>query len=103
MSDVEMHYWVFRIVVQDCAGALTSVSSAFSNSVVNIDTIAAHGADEQLKVDAAVTVIFVSDEEEKEVLLRKIKRLTKVKSVVVSKCNVKKLRKSIIRVAEKVS
>jgi ACT domain-containing protein len=101
MNELEMHYWVFRIQVQDCAGALTSVSSAFSNSVVNIDTIAAHGADENLGVDAAVTVIFVSDEEEKEVLLRKIKRLTKVNSIDVSKCNVKKLRKSIIRVAAK--
>jgi acetolactate synthase small subunit len=39
MVESEKYHWVFRAHVVDRAGALTSISSAFSNEGINIGTV----------------------------------------------------------------
>ena len=70
-------YWIFHIKVMDCAGALTSVSAAFSNEGINIDTAIGHAADKAAGTEAKVVVSFWANEEEKDIMMRKIKRLSK--------------------------
>jgi len=74
-------YWIFHINVKDCAGALTSVSAAFSNEGINIDTAIGHAADKEAGTDAKVVVSFWANEEEKDIMMRKIKRLSKALQV----------------------
>lgn len=74
-------YWIFHINVKDCAGALTSVSAAFSNEGINIDTAFGHAADKAAGTEAKVLVSFWANEEEKDVMMRKIKRLSKALQV----------------------
>ena len=77
MDRNDQEYWIFHIKVMDCAGALTSVSAAFSNENINIDTAIGHAADEANGTDAKVVVSFWASEEEKDIMMRKIKRLSK--------------------------
>jgi ACT domain-containing protein len=70
-------YWIFQIKVMDCAGALTSVSAAFSNESINIDTAIGHAANKEAGTEAKVAVSFWANEEEKDIMLRKIQRLSK--------------------------
>lgn len=70
-------YWIFNIKVKDCAGALTSVSAAFSNEGINIDTAIGHAADKDAGTEAKVVVSFWANEDERDVMRRKIKRLSK--------------------------
>ena len=77
MDRKDQEYWIFHIKVMDCAGALTSVSAAFSNESINIDTAIGHAADKTAGKDAKVVVSFWASEEEKDIMVRKIKRLSK--------------------------
>ncbi len=79
MENAEKNYWMFHITTSDCAGALTSIAAAFSNESVNILTIIGHGACPERK--GVIEIGFESDEQIKEVLVRKIKRLSKAISI----------------------
>ena len=78
MSNREMYRWVFRAHVLDRAGALTSIASAFSNEGVSIDTIVGHGFEERAGVDGSVVLTFYCSEAEKDKMVRKVQRLSKV-------------------------
>jgi len=77
MSD--MLNWKFKIVANNCAGALTSVAAAFSNENVNITKVTSDETD--LKGETVIWIDFESSVDEKDILVRKIKRLTKVNSI----------------------
>ena len=79
MENAEKNYWMFYITTSDCAGALTSISAAFSNEGVNILTIIGHGACPDKK--GVIEIGFESDDQTKDVLVRKIKRLSKAISI----------------------
>jgi hypothetical protein len=78
MGNHEMCRWVFRAHVFDRAGALTSIASAFSNEGVSIDTIVGHGFEPRAGVDGSVVLTFYCSEAEKDKMVRKVKRLSKV-------------------------
>ena len=96
MSENEKLHWVFRAHVMDRAGALTSIASAFSNEGISIDTVVGHGFEERAGVDGSVVITFCCSEEEKDIMARKIKRLTKVIQLEEHRYNSQKLRKSVI-------
>lgn len=77
----EKVYWIFHINVKDCAGALTSVSAAFSNEGISIDRAFGHAADKQAGIEAMVLVSFWANQDERDVMMRKIKRLSKALQV----------------------
>ena len=79
MENAEKNYWMFHVTTSDCAGALTSIAAAFSNEGVNIQSITGHGARPDNK--GIIEIGFESDEQMKDVLVRKIKRLTKVVNI----------------------
>ena len=95
MTDTEKKYWMFHITSADCAGALTSISAAFSNEGVNILTIIGHGACPDKK--GAIEIGFEGDEQTKDVLIRKIKRLSKAISVEAEETTMDELSKIISR------
>ena len=70
--------WLFRATVANKAGAMTSIASAFSNRGISIDSIVGHGAEETPGDTGTVLVTFRCTEEEKEILSREIRRLSKV-------------------------
>ena len=74
----EKKHWVFRARVYDRTGALTSIASAFSNEGVSIDTVVGHGFEERAGVDGSVVLTFWCTEAEKDVMVRKVGRLSKV-------------------------
>jgi len=78
MSKAVESHWVFRAHVVDRAGALTSIASAFSNEGVSIDTVVGHGFEERAGVDGSVVLTFYCSEAEKDKMVRKVKRLSKV-------------------------
>ena len=78
MSNNEMGQWIFRAHVLDRAGALTSIASAFSNEGVSIDTVVGHGFEERAGVDGSVVLTFSCSEADKDKMVRKVKRLSKV-------------------------
>ena len=78
MDGKERQHWVFRAHVADRAGALTSIASAFSNEGISIDTVVGHGTDERTLVGGSVVLTFYCTEEEKDIMVRKIRRLSKV-------------------------
>ena len=78
MSDDPVQRWIFRAHVMDRAGALTSITSAFSSRGVSIDTVIGHGAEHSPAHDGTVVVTFRCTEEEKNALVRVIERQTKV-------------------------
>ena len=81
MSDDRTQRWIFRAHVMDRAGALTSITSAFSSRGVSIDTVIGHGAEHTPTHDGTVVVTFRCTEEEKDALVRVIERQTKVSRV----------------------
>ena len=95
MTDTEKKYWMFHVTSSDCAGALTSVAAAFSNDGVNILTVIGHGACPDRK--GLIEIGFESDEQTKDVLVRKIKRLSKAISVKEEETTMDELLKIISR------
>jgi len=71
-------YWIIIAQVVDRAGALTSVASAFSNRSITMDTVLAHGHAAEEDVHGRIVVLFEASEEEKEMMLRILQRLSKV-------------------------
>ncbi len=101
MSDTEKRHWVFRAHVLDRAGALTSIASAFSNEGISIDTVVGHGLEEPAGVDGSVVVTFWCDEREKDIMVRKVQRLSKVTHLEEYPYESQNLRKSAIIVASR--
>ena len=81
MAEIKPQRWIFRARVVDRAGALTSIASAFSNEGVSIDTVVGHGCEKRAGVDGSVVLTFCCTEEEKDKMVRKVKRLSKVVSL----------------------
>ena len=96
MAKTEKHHWVFRAHVFDRSGALTSIASTFSNEGISIDTVVGHGLEEQAGIDGSVVITFHCTEEEKDIMVRKIKRLSKVKTLAEHPYESESLRKSAI-------
>ncbi|HDP34455.1 MAG TPA: hypothetical protein ENN29_05030 [Candidatus Hydrogenedentes bacterium] len=96
MTDARKRHWVFRAHVQDRAGALTSIASAFSNEGISIDTVVGHGIEEQAGVDGSVVMTFWCNEAEKDVMVRKVRRLSKVTRLEEHLYASQNLRKSAI-------
>ena len=78
MNAKEKRHWVFRAHVYDRAGALTSISSAFSRPGVSVGPVVGHGLEERAGVDGSVVLTFFCSRKEKDILVRKVKRLSKV-------------------------
>lgn len=95
MENTEKNYWMFYITTSDCAGALTSISAAFSNEGVNILTVIGHGACPDKK--GAIEIGFEGDDHTKDILVRKIRRLSKAISVREEKTSSEELSKIISR------
>jgi len=94
--------WIFRAHVVDRAGALTSIASAFSNESVSINTVVGHGFEERTGVDGSVVLTFSCTQQEKDKMVRKIKRLSKVISLEEHPYESELLRKSaLIRVTRR--
>ena len=98
MSDKKKNtgHWVFRAHVADQAGALTSIASAFSNEGISIDTVVGHGMEEHAGIVGSVVMTFHCGEEEKDIMVRKVRRLSKVISVEEHPYESQSLRKSAI-------
>ena len=96
MDDKERQHWVFRAHVLDRAGALTSIASAFSNEGISIDTVVGHGTEERTAVHGSVVLTFYCTEEEKDVMVRKVKRLSKVSALQEHPYESQSLRKSAV-------
>ena len=95
MTDTDKKYWMFHVTSSDCACALTSVAAAFSNDGVNILTVIGHGACPDRK--GLIEIGFESDEQTKDVLVRKIKILSKAISVKEEETTMDELLKIISR------
>jgi hypothetical protein len=89
-------HWVFRAEIQDRAGALTSIASAFSNEGINVGTIVGHGGVEKASTAGSVVLTFWCSESAKDELVRKIRRLSKVLSLEERPYESQSLRKSAI-------
>lgn len=96
MSDADKRHWLFRAHVFDRAGALTSIASAFSNEGISIDTVVGHGVEEKAHVDGSVVLTFFCTEQEKEVMVRKVRRLSKVLDLEEHPYDSQHLRKSVV-------
>jgi len=96
MNEAEDRRWVFRAHVVDRAGALTSIASAFSNEGISIDTVVGHGFEERAGVDGSVVLTFRCTEQEKNILVRKVRRLSKVLQLEEHPYDSQSLRKSAI-------
>lgn len=101
MNDTDKSHWVFRAHVIDRAGALTSIASAFSNEGVSIQTVVGHGVEERAGVDGSVVLTFYCSEREKDVMVRKVKRLSKVIDLEEHPYESQSLRKSVIVLADR--
>ncbi len=95
-NDSDKSHWVFRAHVVDRAGALTSIASAFSNEGVSIDTVVGHGFVERVGVGGSVVLTFYCSESEKDIMVRKIKRLSKVTRLEEHPYESQSLRKSAV-------
>ena len=96
MNNAESSRWVFRAHVVDRAGALTSIASAFSNEGVSIDTIVGHGFEARAGVDGSVVLTFCGSEADKDKMVRKVRRLSKVKQLEEHPYESQSLRKSAV-------
>ncbi len=96
MTETDVGRWIFRAHVVDRAGALTSIASAFSNESVSIDTVVGHGFEERAGVDGSVVLTFSCSEQEKDKMVRKVKRLSKVLSLEEHPYESELLRKSVL-------
>ena len=101
MSESEKRHWVFRAHVLDRAGALTSIASAFSNEGISIDTVVGHGLEKHAGVDGSVVMTFWCSGEEKEIMVRKVRRLSKVTGLEEHPYESQNLRKSAIVTAKR--
>jgi len=101
MNEAEKRHWVFRAHVLDRAGALTSIASAFSNEGISIDTVVGHGLEEHAGVDGSVVMTFWCTEAEKEIMVRKVRRLSKVTGLEEHPYESQRLRKSAIVTANR--
>jgi acetolactate synthase small subunit len=99
MNDTCNTHWVFRAHVLDRAGALTSIASAFSNEGVSIDTVVGHGSETLAGTDGSVVLTFCCSEEEKDRMVRKVKRLSKVTRLEEHPYESQSLRKSALILA----
>jgi len=96
MNKTERNHWVFRAHVLDRSGALTSIASAFSNEGVSIDTVVGHGSEFLAGTDGSVVLTFCCSEEEKDKMVRKVRRLSKVTRLEEQPYESQSLRKSAI-------
>jgi hypothetical protein len=96
MTDSKKRHWVFRAHVLDRAGALTSIASAFSNEGISIDTVVGHGLEAHAGVDGSVVMTFWCNEREKDIMVRKVRRLSKVTGLEEHSYESQSLRKSAI-------
>lgn len=96
MTQSESSHWVFRAFVVDRAGALTSIASAFSNEGVSIDTVVGHGSETLTGTDGSVVLTFYCSQEEKERMVRKVRRLSKVKRLEEQPYDSQSLRKTTL-------
>ena len=96
MNKQERNHWVFRAHVMDRSGALTSIASAFSNEGVSIDTVVGHGSEALSGTDGSVVLTFCCNEEEKDKMVRKVRRLSKVTRLEEHPYESQSLRKSAI-------
>ena len=78
MTKEKEQMWVFRANLLDRIGALTSVSSAFSNEGISIDTVVGYGSANDTASQGSVIITFRSTTTQKDIMFRKIKRLSKV-------------------------
>ena len=95
MNESDKKHWVFRAHVMDRAGALTSIASAFSNESISIDTVVGHGLEERAGIDGSVVLTCWCSEREKDIIIRKVKRLTKVIELEEHPYESQSLRKSV--------
>ena len=96
MNETERNHWVFRAHVLDRSGALTSIASAFSNEGVSIDTVVGHGSEFLAGTDGSVVLTFCCSEEEKDKMVRKVRRLSKVTRLEEHPYESQSLRKSAV-------
>ena len=96
MNNTDARRWIFRAHVVDRSGALTSIASAFSNECVSIDTVVGHGCEERAGVDGSVVLTFSCSEQDKDKMVRKVKRLSKVISLEEHPYESELLRKSAL-------
>ncbi len=89
-------HWVFHLHVADRAGALTSIASAFSNRGISIETVVGHGASDSPTHDGAVVATVWCTEQEKDEIVRIVKRLSKVVSLEEHAYDSESLRKSAL-------
>jgi acetolactate synthase small subunit len=101
MSETARNHWVFRAHVVDRAGALTSIASAFSNEGVSIDTVVGHGSEALAGTDGSVVLTFCCSEEEKDKMVRKIRRLSKVTRLEEHPYESQSLRKAVMILASR--
>lgn len=101
MSETARNHWVFRAHVVDRAGALTSIASAFSNEGVSIDTVVGHGSEAIAGTDGSVVLTFCCSEEEKDKMVRKIRRLSKVTRLEEHPYESQSLRKAVMILASR--
>ena len=94
-DEVKKH-WVFRVGLADRAGALTSIASAFSNRGISIDTVVGHSAAYTTTHDGTVVVTFWCTEEEKNSIVRVVRRLSKVTTLEEHPYDSESLRKSAL-------
>lgn len=92
----EPRHWVFRAHVVDRAGALTSIASAFSNEGISIDTVVGHGSEKTAGLAGSVVITFSCTRGEKDVMARKINRLSKVTGLEERPYDSRLLRKSAL-------
>lgn len=96
MNENMKRQWVFRAHVLDRAGALTSIASAFSNEGISIDTVVGHGFEKRAHVDGSVVLTFNCSLKDKDKMVRKVRRLSKVIELEERPYESQKLRKSVI-------
>lgn len=101
MNEKEKHHWVFRAHLVDRAGALTSIASAFSNEGISIDTLVGFKSEERMHTDGGVIFTFFCTEEEKNMMVRKVRRLSKVKELYEHPYESHSLRKSVTIMANR--
>jgi len=77
-SAEQQHRWLFRAIVVNKVGAMTSIASAFSNRGISIDSVVAHGSEETPTDTGTVLITFRCNEADKEKVRREVERLTKV-------------------------
>ena len=95
-EDDSNRHWVIRLGVADRAGALTSVSSAFSNRGVTIETIVGHGMAFPDAPGGTVVVTFRCSPRDKDEIVRVVRRLNKVHTLEERAYESENLRKSAV-------